>query len=117
MSSVIATSSRGVVPTLDAMLSRLSVDGLTLLDVVQEAEIQGFQVIAARLRWSCLHPEESDNGGRTVVAAIRMRHEGLKKLGRRGFDVAQDCIALPFQQSREGPHILRLACQGNLQEA
>src|SRR5919201_336496 len=85
-----------------AVISYLPVDGLALLDVVQQAEIQRFQMIAARLRWPPLHTEEPDNGRVAVVAAIRVRHEGLEKLGSRGFDVLQDSIALPLQQRREG---------------
>ena len=67
--------------------SYLPVDWLTLFDVVQQAEIQGFQAIAARLRWPSLHTEEPDSGGMAVIAAIRVRHEGLEKLWSRGFDV------------------------------
>jgi hypothetical protein len=66
----------------------LPIHGLALFDIVQQAEIQGFQVIATWLRWPPLHTEEPDNGGMTVIAAIRMRHEGLEKLWSRGFDVA-----------------------------
>src|SRR6266545_2589102 len=68
--------------------SRLAVDWLTLFDVVQQAEIQGFQMIAVRLRWPSLHTEEPDNGRMAVIAAIRMRHQGLEKLWSRGVNVA-----------------------------
>jgi len=60
--------------------SHLAVDWLTLFDVVQQAEIQGFQMIAVRLRWPSLHTEEPDNGRMAVIAAIRMRYEGSKTL-------------------------------------
>src|SRR4029453_4747917 len=74
---------------LDALAqSLLAVDWLTLFDVVQQAEIQGLQMIALRLRWPSLHTEEPDNGGMAVVAAICMRHQGLEELRGRGFNVA-----------------------------
>src|SRR5262249_420262 len=85
--------------------------------MVQQAEIQGFQMIAVRLRWSSFHPEEPDNGGMAVVAAICMRHEGLEKLWSSGFDMVEDSLALPLQQRGEGLCILRLAGQRNLHEA
>jgi hypothetical protein len=53
-------------------------------------------MMTARLRWPSLHTEEPDNSRMAVVAAIGMRHKGLEKLWSHGFNMVQDCIALPL---------------------